>query len=183
MSNQTATKNQIEFIKKLEQASTERGTILERFLNEKKVMDVDELTIDDASKLIEELKKVKTDEDNKSFATGKQISLLNKLQDTDERIRTTEQFLDEKQKETVNILSVHEASELIDKLMKLPSGSKPDTAGSLVTNKQLNFIKSLQNSEKRLEVTRTFLIELKKSTIDELTRSEASALIDSLKES
>ncbi|MCW6169411.1 MAG: hypothetical protein LVQ96_07900 [Thermoplasmatales archaeon] len=183
MSNQTATKNQIEFIKKLELASTERGTILENFLNEKKVMDVDELTIDDASKLIEELKKVKTDEDNKSFATGKQISLLNKLQDTDERIRITGQFLDEKQKETVNILSVHEASELIDKLMKLPSGTKQDTAGSLATDKQLKFVKSLQNSEKRLEVTRTFLIELKKSTIEELTRSEASALIDSLKES
>ncbi len=183
MSNQTATKNQIEFIHKLEQASTERGTILEKFLNEKKVMDIDELSIDDASRLIEELKKIKTKEDNSSYATGKQIALLNKLQDTEERIALTEKFLDEKHKEAVNVLTIHEASELIDKLMKLPAGAKEESAGNLATGKQLKFIKSLQNSEKRLETARTFLIELKKSNIEELTRIEASQLIDSLKES
>jgi len=183
MSNQTATRNQIEFIRKLEQASTERGTLLEKFLNEKKVMDIEELTIDDASRLIEELKKVKVEEDKSAYATGKQISLLNKLQDTEERIKTTEEFLDQKGKETVNVLTIHEASELIDKLMKLPAGNKQESAGNLATGKQLKFIKSLQNSDKRLETTRTFLIELKKSNIDELTRSEASQLIDALKES
>ncbi len=61
----------------------------------------------------------------------------------------------------------------------MPRGTSPTS--DKTSRKQLQFIKNLQNTDRELDNTKKFLSDLKKTSIEELTRKEASSLIDKLK--
>ena len=134
----------------------------------------------EASTLIDEMKKVKLSGSDmgspgeEPFATGKQITFLTKLQDTDER-------KDAARKYSINALSMQEASKLIDILSGMKGVYRGDPTDSPATRKQLQFIKNLQGTDKRIDTRSGYLKELKKTDLSELTRKEASTLIDRLK--
>ncbi|MHB1507456.1 MAG: hypothetical protein ACYCUZ_05305 [Cuniculiplasma sp.] len=46
----------------------------------------------------------------------------------------------------------------------------------------MQIIKNLQNTENQIDITMEFLTEIKKTNIEELSRKEASSLIDKLKD-
>ncbi|MCL4325969.1 MAG: hypothetical protein M1481_04000 [Candidatus Thermoplasmatota archaeon] len=46
---------------------------------------------------------------------------------------------------------------------------------------QIQFIKNLQNTDKKMELARKYLIDLNKKILEELTNKEASVLIDRLR--
>ena len=74
-----------------------------------------------------------------------------------------------------------EASELIEKLKSMAVEKGADNSGIPVSQKQIKYIESLQKSEDKKEIARLFMVKLKKKTLDELNRKEASQLIDLLK--
>ena len=65
-------------------------------------------------------------------------------------------------------------------MMKMPSGTSPTS--DKASRKQLQIIKNLQNTENQIDITMEFLTEIKKTNIEELSRKEASSLIDKLKD-
>ena len=187
MTDPQATQSQLSFISKLRNASPERDEVYQKFLKESGKADAPELTMQEASTLIDEMKKVKLSGSDigtsgeESFATGKQITFLTKLQDTDERKGAARKYLDESRKYSINALSTQEASKLIDILSGMKGVDRGDPTDSPATRKQLQFIKSLQGTDKRMDTTSGYLKELKKTDLSELTRKEASTLIDRLK--
>ena len=182
MTESGPTINQVKLVNRLREESQEREEIFRKFLRDSGKTTVDELSIQETSNLIDEMKKVKVETDRNNsdlLATGKQIDFLTRLQDTEERQIAARDFLKKHGYDAINYLKMNEASELIDILMKMPRGesTNPDTA----SKKQLQFIKNLQSTDKQLDITRKFLSDLKKTGIEELTRKEASSLIDKLK--
>lgn len=177
------TKKQIEFIKKLREASEEREEKLIKFLSEKGKTDVSELSVPETSSLIDVLKSVKVegDQSGAGMATGKQINFLSSLQDTEERIETVNRFLKEHMKDSINVLSIPEASELIDTLMQSPRGERLDPTQLNATPKQVKFIKSLQKSDSAVKAAQKYLRDHNKKSEEELSRKEASELIETLK--
>lgn len=177
------TKKQIDFINKLRGASTEREETVQQFLKSREKADISELTVPETSELIDELKKIKVsgEEAGAGFATGKQISFLTNLQDTEERRAFAIDFLGKMGKKSVNELSIPEASELIDTLMKMPRGERLDASEMAPTTKQLRFIQSLQKSPDGSGIASSYMKKLKKKSLEELTRKEASELIEMLK--
>ena len=187
MTDPQATQSQLSFISKLRNASPERDEIFQKFLKEKGKPDAPELTIQEASALIDEMKMVKLSGSDlgtsgeEAFATGKQVTSLTRLQDTDERKDAARKYLDESRKYSINALSMQEASELIDILSGMKGVDRGDPTDTPATRKQLQFIKNLQGRDKRMDTTSGYLKELKKTDLSELTRKEASTLIDRLK--
>ena len=179
----TATKNQLNFIKKLREASQEREEKLQEFLKSKGKADPGELDVPEASELIDSLKNVKVAGEavSENYATGKQINCLSNLQDSDERREATAAFLSGHGKESINHLSMSEASELIEKLMQLRGGDSSERAVSQATSKQIKFIQNLQKSDEQIGKANDYLKKVKKGSLDELTRKEASELIELLK--
>ncbi len=177
------TKKQLDFIDKLRGASPEREETVMKFLQTKEKSSISELTVPETSELIDRLKAIKVEGENISagFATGKQISFLTNLQDTEERRATARDFLSNLGKTSVNELSINEASELIDTLMKMPRGERLDASELAPTSKQLKFIQSLQKSPNGSAIASSFLKKIRKAMLDELTRKEASELIELLK--
>ncbi len=120
MTDRQATQSQLSFTRKLRNASHERDEISQRSLKEKGKSDASELTMQEASALIDKMKNVKIlGSDGETpweevFATGKQITFLARLQDSDERKDAAKKYLSESRKYSINALSMHEASELID---------------------------------------------------------------------
>lgn len=184
MADSTATKNQLEFIKRLREESTDRENILKEFLNSRGKDDVKDLTVPEASELIDSLKKIKSpaSENKEILATGKQITFITNMQDTEERKNLIRSYLSEHKKETINNLSMPEASMLIDKLMQLKGGNSSSNTDNLATKKQIQFIKNLQDTDTRLKFAANYLKDLKKMSIEELTKKEASTLIEKLKD-
>lgn len=177
------TKKQIDFINRLREASGEREEAVAVFLKERGKGDIQELSIPETSDLIDSLKKIKVEGENMSggFATGKQISFLTNLQDTEERRSAAKNYLDNLGKDSVNELSINEASELIDTLMKMPRGERLDSSEMGPTSKQIKFIQSLQKNSDGTGVVSSYLKKLKKGSLEELSRKEASELIEKLK--
>lgn len=177
------TKKQIDFINKLREASGEREETVSKFLKDKDKNDIQELSIPETSDLIDALKKIKVEGETLSagFATGKQISFLTNLQDTEERRSAARDYLKNLGKDSVNELSINEASELIDTLMKMPRGERLDASEMGPTSKQIKFIQSLQKNPNGSGIVSAHLKKLKKGTLEELTRKEASDLIEKLK--
>ena len=176
------TVNQLNLVKRLRNESREREEIFLKFLKDSGKASVEELSIQETSNLIDEMKKVKVETDRSNsdlLATGKQIDFLTRLQDTEGRQIAARDYLEKHGYDAINYLKMNEASELIDMLMKMPRGesSDPETA----SKKQLRFIKNLQSTDTQLNITRKFLSDVKKTSIEELTRKEASSLIDKLK--
>lgn len=184
MPESTVTKNQLEYIKKLRQNGVDRNNRVLEFLRDKGKEDLDELTMQEASELIDSLRNIKGPDSEKKeiIATGKQITFITNLQDTEERKKLVSSYLSDCKKVSVNNLTMTEASALIDKLMQLKGGARPESTDSLATKKQIQYIKNLQGTETKLKFTTTYLKELKKMSIEELTKKEASALIEKLKD-
>lgn len=179
------TKKQIDFINKLREASSEREETLQEFLRSREKSGVEELTVPETSDLIDALKKIKVEGEvtGGGFATGKQISFLTNLQDTEERRDAARDYLKNLGKESVNELAINEASELIDTLMHMPRGERLDASEMSPTSKQIKFIQSLQKTPNGSGTASAFLKKLGKGTLEELTRKEASELIEKLKAS
>lgn len=179
----TATKNQLNFIRRLREASQEREEKLQEFLKSKQKADPSELDVPEASELIDSLKKIKVvgEAISENYATGKQINFLANLQDSDERRESTAAFLSEHEKESINHLTMSEASELIEKLMQLRAGDFSERAVSQATSKQVKFIQNLQKTEEQIGKAHDYLKKIKKGSLEELTRKEASELIELLK--
>ena len=176
------TVNQLNLVKRLRNESREREEIFLKFLKDSGKASVEELSIQETSNLIDEMKKVKVETDRSNsdlLATGKQIDFLTRLQDTEGRQIAARDYLEKHGYDAINYLKMNEASELIDMLMKMPRGESSDP--DIASKKQLRFIKNLQSTDKQLDITRKFLSDLKKTGIEELTRKEASSLIDKLK--
>ncbi len=182
MTESGPTENQMKLVNRLREESQEREGIFQKFLRDSGKTTVDELSVQETSNLIDELKKIRVESDRNNsdlLAMGKQIDFLTRLQDTEDRRIAARDFLRKHGYDAINYLKMNEASELIDMLMKMPRGenNSPDTA----SKKQLQFIKNLQSTDKQLDITKKFLSDLKKTGIEELTRKEASSLIDKLK--
>ena len=179
------TKKQMDFIEKLRNASTEREEAVLKFLKSKDKGNIGELTVPETSELIDKLKAIKVEGENLSagFATGKQIGFLTNLQDTEERRAKARDFLKEHRKTSVNELSINEASELIDNLMTMPKGDRLDASELAPTTKQLKFIQNLQKTPNGSGISSSYLKKLRKAQLEELTRKEASELIELLKTS
>lgn len=177
------TKKQIDFLNRLRGASGEREEAVTVFLNEREKGDIHELSVPETSELIDILKKIKVEGEviSSGNATGKQISFLTNLQDTEERRAKVQDYLDDMGKDSINALSINEASELIDTLMKMPRGERLDSSEMGPTTKQIRFIQSLAKNSNGTGTVSAYLKKLKKESLEELTRKEASELIEKLK--
>lgn len=177
------TKKQIDFLNRLREASEEREEAVSQFLKDVGKGDIQELSVPETSDLIDALKKIKVEGEVMSggYATGKQISFLTNLQDTEERRAKAKDYLDNLGKGSVNELSINEASELIDTLMKMPRGERLDASEMGPTAKQIKFIQSLAKNTNGTETVSSHLKKLRKGSLEELTRKEASELIEKLK--
>lgn len=180
MAEGNATKNQINFIKKLRESSMEREERFKEFMNEKGKKEIDELTIKEASELIEALKSIRNEKEKNAYATGKQISFIENLQKNEKAEQITSEFLKSRNKETVNFLTMQEASELIEQLKNIP-GMENKNAFRHITEKQIEYLKKLLNSEEKRKIAYKYLLGLNKKNIEDLTSKEASVLIDKLK--
>ena len=115
-------------------------------------------------------------------ATQSQLSFISKMRNASpERDEIFQKFLKEKGKPDAPELTIQEASELIDILSGMKGVDRGDPTDTPATRKQLQFIKNLQGRDKRMDTTSGYLKELKKTDLSELTRKEASTLIDRLK--
>lgn len=180
------TKKQLEFLENLRSASREREEKLRSYLSSKGKGDISELSVPETSELIDLLKNIKVEGEQGGgggLATGKQINFLSSLQDTAERQETVSRFLKEHAKDSINVLSIPEASELIDKLVQSPKGERLDATKLNATPKQVKFIKSLQKTEKSIATASKYLKDHGKGSEEELNRKEASELIEMLKSS
>lgn len=177
------TKKQIEFINRLRNASQEREEAVQEFLRSRDKGDILELSVPETSDLIDTLKRIKVEGEaiSAGYATGKQISFMTNLQDTEERREKANAFLKEHKKVSVNELSIAEASELIDTLMQMPRGERLSGSEMPPTAKQVKFIENLSKSPKGSEVSKSYLSKVRKGNFEELTRKEASELIEKLK--
>lgn len=177
------TRSQINFINKLTESDASRLEESENFLKHLGKGSVSELTVPEASSLIDKLKKIQVagDEMSGSGPTAKQIKFIGNLQDSDERIKFTTKFLSRINKKNYSELTMSEASSLIDGLMGMKGSGSDASRDFNVTPKQVNFIKSLQTSERETKIFGEFLTGLGKKSVEELTRTEASKLIEKLK--
>lgn len=156
------------------------ASAVKKFLLENGVDSVGSLSIDEASRLLEVLQKLRKERNLPDIihVTKKQIALIKSLQDGESRIRITTKFLKEHSLRDPEELTLHDASALIDSLLAAKAGTREERMQSPITLKQLHFIGSLSAQEKKKEILSRFLKKAKKKTPEELTRSEARSLID-----
>ncbi len=114
-------------------------------------------------------------------ATKKQIKYISTLVVDVERRKALDDFLKLKEIATIAELTVEDASELIDKLKSVPYDQPETKTEKPATKKQIDYIKNLQNTDKKKETAKNYLTEKKKNGMEELTSREASALIDALR--
>ena len=103
--NNLATKitaGQEKLIDKLSQVSNRNTETVSKFLEKNFKHSVSDLTMQEASRLIESLKKlqVNSETSNPPPATAKQIALLKRLQDGNERIQKLQQILGKLRKDS-----------------------------------------------------------------------------------
>ncbi len=177
------TRSQKNFIEKLSQETSEKQNEVEHYLVEKGLGTIDELSVSDASNLIEKLKSMGSPIDSKktSGATKKQIAFIKNLQSSGERLEFTEKFLKEHRKGSLDEITMEEASLLIDGLKNMGGGSNISDEPKPASPKQIDFIEKLQSTEREKKIVSDYLAKLKKGSIDDLSSREASALIERLK--
>ncbi|MCL4451446.1 MAG: hypothetical protein M1327_02320 [Candidatus Thermoplasmatota archaeon] len=178
------TDGQGKLIEKLSQQNDRNTEIIEKFLEKNFKHSVSDLTMQEASRLIESLKKLQDNPEhsNPPPVTAKQIALLKRLQDGNERIEKLKQMLLKLKKDNINELTVPEASSVIDALISTKAGSNEERGKSPATEKQVKFLEKLYASENNRTVIEGYLARRRKKSLDELTRSEAGELLDSLVE-
>ncbi|EQB70378.1 MAG: hypothetical protein AMDU1_APLC00061G0002 [Thermoplasmatales archaeon A-plasma] len=180
MPSSSPTRNQLNFISRLIGENPDRKKAMEKFLSESGKKSTEELSVPEASKLIDELRKIvpKWEEGKatgKPLATGKQIAFLTNLQNSEQRIAAAREFLKAHGKDSLNLLNMDEASELIEKLKSMAVEKGADNSGIPVSQKQIKYIESLQKSEDKKEIARLFMVKLKKKTVDELNRKKPAS--------
>ncbi len=177
------TRSQKNFIEKLSENSPKRMEEVQHFLVEKGAGSLDELSVPDASALIEKLKSQSEPSGIKKSpnATKKQISFVKNLQTGQERLEFTEKFLKEHGLGSLDELSMADASSLIESLKNIRSEEGGDYKEKPATPKQLDFIDKLQATDREKKVVQDFLAKMKKKSLDDLTSREASNLIERLK--
>ncbi len=180
------TRSQKNFLNKLMEESSERLEASEKFMRNLGKGEISELSVQEASRLIDELQKIKTEGGSSIGGNGptkKQKTFISNLQDSEERIAFTRKYLEKAGKKSVDELNVKEASALIDGLMEKkgdPERSRAQTDFQ-ATPKQINYIRSLQKSEKDQKTVTEYLKSIGKKSLDEITRTEASTIIEKLK--
>ncbi|MGP6207209.1 hypothetical protein ACNF42_04145 [Cuniculiplasma sp. SKW3] len=177
------TRSQRNFIEKLSQETSEKSEEVQHYLIEKGLGSIDELSVSDASTLIEKLKSMSSPigARKSSNATKKQIIFIKNLQSSSERLEVTEKFLKEHGKGSLDEISMEEASLLIDLLKNTTGGNRQSDEPKPASPKQLDFIEKLQSTEREKKIVSDYLARLKKGNIDDLSSKEASALIERLK--
>ncbi len=178
------TSGQEKLIDKLSQASKRNTEAVAKFLEKNFKHSVSDLTMQEASRLIESIKKlqVNSEDSNPPPVTAKQIALLKRLQDGNERIQKLKQMLVKLKKDNINELTVPEASTIIDALISTKAGSMEERGRSPATEKQVKFLEKLYATENNQTVIDGYLARQRKKSLDELTRSEAGELLDRLVE-
>ncbi|MCL4350503.1 MAG: regulatory protein GemA [Candidatus Thermoplasmatota archaeon] len=184
MSKETPTRSQVNFIEKLRSGSKEREEFVLKYLEQVAKDNVSELSVKEASSLIESLKKISggtvSNGNNKRTATPKQVALIEKMQDSDERKKITTEFMKSHGNAISETLSIGEASDLLDKLKNVKGASSVDDSPS-ATQKQIKYIQGLQDSTAKIEIAMNYMKKTGKSEFSQLTIKEASALIEILK--
>ena len=148
------TGSQVSFINRLREASLEREEAFQKLIGEMGKSRVNDLTMQEASKLIDALKKIRVEngKSGSSYLTGKQLSYLQNLVRDPGRKETSEKYLLEHGKEGMNFLAMDEASELIDMLRNIKTEGTGSNSEAPATKKQIQFIKNLQVSGKQREM-------------------------------
>ncbi len=174
------TSKQVDFINRLVSSSKEADARLKKLLSEKYRTELQDLPRREASDLIDELKRVSSSDPSHSEGnlTKKQQSFIQRLQDMEERVEATKSFLRECGKGGIDELSIKEASSLIDRLLSIRVGKRLSDVPA--TDKQIGFIEKLTKSDKGNHLE-AFLKEFGKKSISDLTREEASKIINSLR--
>jgi uncharacterized protein YwqG len=98
MAESQPTINQLKLKNKLRNESQGREEILQKYLKEKSTASLEELSFQEASGFIDELKKIKVESSGNStdlYATGQQIGFPERLHDTDERKSAVKNYLKE----------------------------------------------------------------------------------------
>ena len=116
MTESGPTENQMKLVNRLREESQEREGIFQKFLRDSGKTTVDELSVQETSNLIDELKKIRVESDRNNsdlLAMGKQIDFLTRLQDTEDRRIAARDFLRKHGYDAINYLKMNEASELI----------------------------------------------------------------------
>lgn len=184
MSAGRLTTGQRKLIDRLRTDHAELSKAVKAFLAREGKDTVGDLSIDEASRLIEGLQKIRREKNIPDIihVSKKQVALIRSLQDGEERIRITQKFLKERALSDPEELALHDASLLIDSLLAAKAGTKEERMQSPITLKQLHFISSLLSSGKKSEIFSRYMKSVKKKTPEELSRSEARNLIDILLE-
>ncbi len=160
-------------------AAKDGKRIIEKYLKETEKKTVEDLTLQEASRLITRIKDGRIQAPStKTSPTVKQATLIRSLQDGDERIRITADYLRKMGITEISELSVSQASQLIDRLLAAKSGTKEERSMSPATMKQIRYIEKLLENEKFKKTVEDLLRKYRKKTADELTRKEAGEIID-----
>ncbi len=151
-----------------------------KFLKKSRKSDISELARNEASELIDLLKKIKVDNNaySEKTITSKQLKFIQNLNNSEIRIAETNNFLKSHGNKLIEMLTMSESSELIDLLRNI---SDPLNIHSNISTKQLKFIEKLEENEDKIKIVDNYLKKLNKKDIMELTSKEASILIDRIK--
>jgi len=179
------TRGQEKLISAIGGESKKGEALISSFLKKSFKHSISDLTMQEASRLIETLKEQEgaTESRNPPPVTAKQVSLLKRLQDGVERTQKLKEMLSKLRKDSISELTVPEASAVIDALIVTKAGSSEERGGSPATEKQVRFLEKLYSRETGKKAIDTFLARHRKKSLEELTRSEAGELLDGLVDS
>ena len=179
------TKKQTTLINQLIDLDMERNELVEKFLQEHGMARMSEMSVKEASGLIDILKSVKPENSNASTTdqwnvSVKQVSFIENLQINDARKSHVHDFLETRGKKTLQELSQREASELISDLKSVPAMGAGYKRSFPATSKQLKFIMDLRKYPHNEEILLNYLKKVRKGTVEELLSMEAGELISLL---
>ena len=177
------TKKQIEYIERVVAGREKRQKALNEYIAEKNYDSIESLSLSEASSVIDMLKGIPDTSSGRpeSSPTSKQLSYIRSLTESRERSEAASKFLREKGKESIDLLTLEEASDLIDTLRNISVNAKELPGGRKATEKQIEYIKSLSSEKSGLDAVKKYLSRIGKKELDELDSREASDLIDKLR--
>ncbi len=171
------TEGQIDLISRLMEESVNANKHVTEYLSENGRGGVEELSMKEASQLIDELKKVSAKLLIERYLTPKQLFFIDQLQDTQQKRDYTREFISQRTKKSINSLSTSEASELIAVLKSMRPPSEGEKLDAPITLDQIEMLNGLQDTEERRAVTDRFLNQILSKDMRDLTRQEADELI------
>ncbi len=173
---------QLKLLEKLTAQNKGVLTEVNSFLKKSFKHEISDLSMTEASRLIEKIKSERKVEDIPPPVTSKQLSLIKRLQDSEERISSTARYLSKVKKSSAEELTVREASSLLDELLKLKSGAPEERGRTPLTEKQLHLLERLYKQADTSSSIDEFLKKFRKKSLEELTRSEAGIILDRILE-